>query len=1236
MACYSNTTWILNCTCGATDIQYYDCSGVLQTIDPAACAGTQYIITYSDDYGFPFSPTCDINYSCNCALTQLTPTDTPTPTPVPTDTPTPTPTPTDTPTPTPTITPTPTPTDTPTPTPTNTFTPTPTPTITPTPTPTDTPTPTPTNTFTPTPTPTPTVTPVPQFPSVAFVNLPTTINTGEAYSIRVDGFSSAGLLNLIIIEQSTNGGGTWVTLLTDSFSNTTSRSISISNSNTTTGPNTTILLRTIAYDSNNNSSGYIQRTVNVNATPSVAFTQLPSSTVSQGLFSFIEALGSDPDTLSWGYLTNVNVDYRINGGAWTQLSHQTRGSGTFPYAGDGFNFNTPGTTDFRAQSIDANGSVSSFVINSITVVATSPTPTPTVTPTPTPTPTITPTPTTTPTRTPTPTPTPTITPTPGPTGTPTPTPTPTVGPTATPTPTPTPTATNTPTPTPTNAPTFTPTPTPTPIPQLAVYTPWTFALTGSPVWLQIVSPISNGIERCSINWGDGTPSLSANTFVNSDNYFLYSYLSAAPGETYYSVSATSLQGSTFIPSVLLDRFYIKNTVPSYDIENYYDPATQNAALPYNLNQVLVGSNEWAVSDVINASFNKLYQNFDYLLNLAKVLKVNNDLTLIEWCARFAGDSYTTNLTYGNSAFAWKTNITGLNWENSFNTYATLSTVGITDGIIKDIKSYRYTNTSAPDYYNYIIYSGQGTVPDHLQIRTNDWRNTIVLSATSLGDNFPAFTSLSSVDVLDKQVYLLDDQTVYRADISLGSSLSQSKLVSLSQVGGVSGTKENIYGFNVPTEIKALNGKVYVCDSNNSCVKVYNTALSWLNTLYVDVLSSYCAQKIGLDRSNENVFILGRTFAPVTPILTNTTLVSAASSTAGDNTLYRISWIHDGARLQNNTTNRLSAFSLYGQMQGTDTYVPLTSAVLLSTSAVIPYTNPQTVSYVAASGIKYNSFKVQALGDSFNSDLSNSIPTPNVYNFVSPYKMFVINANNSLVNSFTVPSNSAYVSLSGNITSTTEINKIVLDPTGTFLYIITNEYIYKYLTDGTALNRLNLPSKNTLGGIENLKTGFIDDRLNFFVATDRRVFKFVDIPDTLDLYEVDPVDSFFIPLSSITINKDEFIQDWVYNKKLLPLLQNHEILYKAIKYKYYISLDSNGNYIVNSVSNTSFTTGPLSSTDIQKPFTVTQDNFIHSNEFVTSSVVNRALARIYNLQVDILNLMSPRITRQLPDYTQNTL
>jgi hypothetical protein len=163
MACYTATI-TLNCTCGATDIQYYDCSGVLQTIDPAACGGTNFIITYSDDYGFPYEPTCDINYSCNCSITyQATPTPTPTQTTTPTPTPTPTPVP-PTPTPTPTSTP-----------------------VGPTPTPTPTPTISPTPTVSPTPGPTPTATPIPPTPTIAPTPLPAWLRPSDIYGFSING-----------------------------------------------------------------------------------------------------------------------------------------------------------------------------------------------------------------------------------------------------------------------------------------------------------------------------------------------------------------------------------------------------------------------------------------------------------------------------------------------------------------------------------------------------------------------------------------------------------------------------------------------------------------------------------------------------------------------------------------------------------------------------------------------------------------------------------------------------------------------------------------------------------------------------------------------------------------------------------------------------------------------------------------------------------------------------------------
>ena len=604
------------------------------------------------------------------------------------------------------------------------------------------------------------------------------------------------------------------------------------------------------------------------------------------------------------------------------------------------------------------------------------------------------------------------------------------------------------------------------------------------------------------------------------------------------------------------------------------------------------------------------------------------MVLIEWTANLC--AHPTLTAYNTSAFSWHTDLDGLNWDNSFQN---ISPYGIADGIIKDFKSYRFTNLTDPDYYNYIAYSLSASIPDHIQVRTNDWRHTLVLSATSLGPNIPSFSNLSAIDVLNNQLYILDTDTVYRTGISLGYSLASSNLVVLNQVGGVSGIRADNNSFDTPTEIKAYNDLVYVCDSNNSCVKVYNTALSWVKTLYVNSLSAYSAERIEVNRANKSIFILGKTFAPVPPVLTFLNTVSEVSN----NTTYEIKFVHDGLRLRDNTTNVLSAFTLYGLISGGQTYAQLTSAVMLSAATSMPYTAPQTVTYTAASGIKYTDFKVEALGNNGTvSTKSNSAPTPGNYSFESPYKVFEINSNNKLVNSFVLPNNLEYVNTSNNIQSSTIINKMLIDPTGAFLYFITNENVYKYLTNGHALNRLTYPDKDSLNAPlasaqENFKTGFIDDRLNFYICTEKRIFKFVDIPSTLDLFDANAVDPLILPLSSINLNADEFVQDWVYNKSIMRLLQNHEILYKSIKYKYKINLDANGNLITpnSNITKTGFTVTGLSGVDIATPFSVSQDYFVHSNEFVTSSVINRVLTKFYDLQEDMLTLVTAQINRASP-------
>lgn len=820
------------------------------------------------------------------------------------------------------------------------------------------------------------------------------------------------------------------------------------------------------------------------------------------------------------------------------------------------------------------------------------------------------------------TPTPTLTPTPTPTTTLTPTPTPTL----TPTTTNTPTYTQSPTPTPTKTATQTPTPTPSPTPGiLAVYTPWTFSDTNTPVWVQTVYPQSAGYTRYKVTWGQsGSTSLTANynSEPTENNYLLYTYNTPVTGTLGYTAVVEGIEGAGAAPRTLSNRFYIKNTVPIVNIENFYDPSVEVPVMPYTLDQVLVGSNEWVTSDVINASLEKLISNFNYLKNKSSIYIQNDTLSLVEWC---------NNFIYPLSGY-WRTQLPGLE-DGTFTQYTSVSAKGAAYGTIKDVKSYRFTSLTAPDYCTYIAFSSAAGYPSHIELHYNNLQNELILSGTSLGTSIQPFNNILSLDSIGNFLYILDNNAVYR----LAVDFTDRNYTAVNQVGGpVSGTRADTTAFDTATEVRAYGENVYVADSNNSCVKVYNPALVWSNTIYNASLSSYSVPTLEVSRNNGDVFVLGKQFAPVAPIVTslttNVTAIGNLNTTGYLSGAYNITWVHDGKRLRATTNNNLNNYFLvYGQASGTNLFLPLNIPTLSAQLTTYPLTYGNTISFTLT-GAAYTSFKVQALGDSFNSELSNSAPTPTNYYFNTPYKIFHFNSAGALLNTFPLPNGYEKILPAVNLASTDTINKILIDPTGVFLYVITNTYIYKYLTSGQPLFRLNNPSRGSTGNRENLTAGFIDERLNFYLATEKRLFKYTDIPQFIELYD-SSIERYFIPTTNIRINEDEFIQDWVYNKSFLRLQHNLETLYKGINSKVGLKLNSQGELFQ---TYNSFAAAALSASDIIRQFDITNNCFIHSNEFVTSDVVNRALTCLYNLEKEILTLITPAVFRQYPSYLDNTI
>jgi hypothetical protein len=72
------------------------------------------------------------------------------------------------------------------------------------------------------------------------------------------------------------------------------------------------------------------------------------------------------------------------------------------------------------------------------------------------------------------------------------------------------------------------------------------------------------------------------------------------------------------------------------------------------------------------------------------------------------------------------------------------------------------------------------------------------------------------------------------------------------------------------------------------------------------------------------------------------------------------------------------------------------------------------------------------------------------------------------------------------------------------------------------------------------------------------------------------------------------------------------------------------------TNDSFAAVSLSAADISNIADITNNCFIHSNEFVTSDVVNRALTCLYNLESQILELITPAVFKENPSYLNNSI
>jgi DNA-binding beta-propeller fold protein YncE len=367
-----------------------------------------------------------------------------------------------------------------------------------------------------------------------------------------------------------------------------------------------------------------------------------------------------------------------------------------------------------------------------------------------------------------------------------------------------------------------------------------FALTGQEVFFQLELPQTTSgdlkIKKVNLDPGEDLNfnlDISPNTKL-PDN-IKYRYKEA--GDYFISFTVTYNNNSTrkFELDVPVKVFESWLSFDQNDIRILGENILQ---LPYSFDELKINPNEFGVADIFNNSILKLNECLEYLKSNARTL----------------------NSTCPSLYFGW------LGCNNSRKL----------DGIVWHTQHYRSEFLNSPDF---ATNTGRNFFRDIRDVAVTDkyifvldGRNLRIFNNTNKpseigfrnkAEILEAITNPVSFDINEDGtvVYLLDSlqNKIYRLDIDYDLSNTQYEtrdpIISLTYTMGSYGKLEQPNSFNNPTQIKYMNGNVYVLDSKNKCVKMYTEDLNWVHTYFTEAFVNNSPISMAIQKDTNIVYIL---------------------------------------------------------------------------------------------------------------------------------------------------------------------------------------------------------------------------------------------------------------------------------------------------------------------------------------------------------------------------------------------
>lgn len=713
--------------------------------------------------------------------------------------------------------------------------------------------------------------------------------------------------------------------------------------------------------------------------------------------------------------------------------------------------------------------------------------------------------------------------------------------------------------------------------KLHLYTSVNYVSVGEPITMGLFVSTEQGyspadailnFNSITVNFNDYTASSYVCSF--DDHIFTYSYhapynpafiqISATINSTTYTQTFSTIQ---VVESLAQTDLSVKRASPQNQVD-----------LPYP--QVYIPVNSFATATTVNQVLNKLYDNFEFLVDLTKTYEVNPQKTawggFVEFEPSACFETVFNSLT---------------------DTFSLYGVINNTNNVVKLLSIPEQDYEAGTSLLQVV-----STVPDTI--------NTVSISAAYCSNILNRGVELlSSADIDLSSItntitntpfthtvidYLVKDSSgnpiiPTASDLLIINSCNQNRIIQTFTLSGA------ILPVNTTYTPKTINWNIKnqfkyspTITSANIFEQIKDITITSNNTLYLtrdafiekyDISSGFKEMEF-----TTKIIDISETFTNAKSVaITDGDVIHMLDNTRHLVHIYQI----------NSVTGKIESIGEWGSLGGatakTGFYKPNQMFSHKNKIYICDTTNKVLKQYNAQGNWEFTYFDIIPQ-DSTDTVISACVDKQDNIHVATENYLISLTPEGNTINKTLLDFESPVI-------------KITTNSDGGMIYVCCTDRVHRFTLTHKLINTFAILT-DTETSLSTYTSIAVDTNSNVYLTDGRYLIKYLDISNTI-ASRSSATDGLFWSRDQIKINKDELVDDWVYNRSLRRIAENIDILYKSLESK------------IVSLTDDKFTLLPFDETDagIFQGLPVNLDDFcvIGLNEFVTSEVINRCIDNI---------------------------